>query len=471
MPEVTFSPFEQLFDRGLTKALVNIFVRLDPCDYDACVQVCHSWRAFIAKHLVCHPKRKWDLIHRKLPYEWLHTPPVCYQSAIAKTLAPPLRIYMDRKEILLTTIDSILVWNRKSKVFRGEFGPQIRGANHVMIRGIGMDPQIIVTIHSHTSYLVVWDRVNYRMLQEVQCIGNEGIESQAQWIHVVDKGVLVWLLDGSIIIFAIQKDGHLRRRASMNGHIQGNCDAAVDGNYLLTASADSKVNLWNWSQAKLCWSNSRSQARYKKSRLSDTRAVVAGSYDEDGYLQIYDRLTGDLMHEMVLLESRGVQDIFATRDKIIALLSIRHKLLRSKVLVLDANTGDHVAEQTFVDVIAMNIVCQRVLVCLNNQAGDFRSRISIFDTDLASGMFNVERVVYQYAHSYWKLPIRIDDSSIVHTSEEKSDLFIRDFDTFFTQFDSRSLTQVERRRINDSSFCFRLRQILFKKLCSKCTIM
>jgi hypothetical protein len=59
------------------------------------------------------------------------------------------------------------------------------------------------------------------------------------------------------------------------------------GDELLTASCDSKVNLWDVSKGKLKWSNQRrSEARYKKAKLSATRAVVAGSFEQDGYLQV-----------------------------------------------------------------------------------------------------------------------------------------------------------------------------------------
>ena len=81
---------------------------------------------------------------------------------------------------------------------------------------------------------------------------------------------------------------------------------------MLTASADSKVNLWDIDKGKLKWSNSRSEARYRKAKLSKTKAVVGGSYDQDGYLQIYDRKTGDVLHEMVSMEGKGVKDIKVT---------------------------------------------------------------------------------------------------------------------------------------------------------------
>ena len=161
-----------------------------------------------------------------------------------------------------------------------------------------------------------------------------------------------------------------------------------------------------------------------------------------------------------------------TDDKVIALISIRHKLLTSKIVVMDASNGDMITEQTFVDVLDLSLVSERLLVVLNNQVGDFRTRISVYDLETANNnVFGTNRVVYQYGHSYWKLPIKVDDSSIIHTSEEKCELFVRDFDSFFTQFDKRDLSYIDRRRMNQSSFCFRLRRILLRKLCNKCNVM
>jgi len=79
----------------------------------------------------------------------------------------------------------------------------------------------------------------------------------------------------------------------------GNHRAALDGANLLTASGDSKVNLWDISTGRLMWSNSRSEARFKASALNADRAIVVGSYDEEGYLQLYERATGDVIHEQV----------------------------------------------------------------------------------------------------------------------------------------------------------------------------
>ena len=31
-------------------------------------------------------------------------------------------------------------------------------------------------------------------------------------------------------------------------------------------------------------------------------------------------------------------------------------------------------------------------------------------------MFESERVAFQYEHNYWKLPVAMDDTSVIHTS-------------------------------------------------------
>ena len=258
----------------------------------------------------------------------------------------------------------------------------------------------------------------------------------------------------------------------------GNHDADVFGTDLLTASSDSKVNLWNLSNrgGRLRWSNSLSEARFKTAKLSADRAVVAGSYDQDGYLQIFDRLSGDLLHEMLTLEGSGIGQVVVTTNRIVALLSIRHKLLTSKVIVMNSRNGDVLTEKTFVDVMAANVVRDRALVLLNNQTGDFRTKISVFDlqTNDVFGAEN-ERIVFQYQHNYWKLPIHLDETSLIHTSEEKSDLYVRDFDGFFRQFDKRcasfALAENDRGPFPMSRLCRRVRQLLIKRICSKCVVM
>ena len=46
---------------------------------------------------------------------------------------------------------------------------------------------------------------------------------------------------------------------------------------------------------------------------------------------------------------------------------------------MNSSNGDVITEQTFVDVLAINVVHDRALVLLNNQVGDFRTRISVYD--------------------------------------------------------------------------------------------
>ena len=59
--------------------------------------------------------------------------------------------------------------------------------------------------------------------------------------------------------------------------------------------------------------------------MSEERVVVGGSYDQDGYLQIYDRSSGgDVVHEMLTLEGSVITNVqIAGRHRIVALLAIR----------------------------------------------------------------------------------------------------------------------------------------------------
>ena len=47
----------------------------------------------------------------QMTYEWLHGKPRVSKMKIANNLAPPLKIYADKSDIVLTTIDSILGLN------------------------------------------------------------------------------------------------------------------------------------------------------------------------------------------------------------------------------------------------------------------------------------------------------------------------------------------------------------------------
>ena len=154
--DVKFSPFEQLFDLGLESVLLNIFKRLEPPDYDSCVLVCRDWRAFIGRNLICGDDKKTrDMVYaKKMTHEWLHGKPKVSKMKIANNLAPPLKIYADRSDIILTTIDSILVWNRRTGCYRGEFGPEIKGSNHVMIRAMAFNEHIAVSAHKVAYYLL-----------------------------------------------------------------------------------------------------------------------------------------------------------------------------------------------------------------------------------------------------------------------------------------------------------------------------
>ncbi len=182
--------------------------------------------------------------------------------------------------------------------------------------------------------MLVWNRSDYSIIQELPCIGIDGSENKAMWAKATQAGALAWQEDGSLVCYSMQSNGILRRRKVLNGHIQGCPDgASIEGTNLLTASPDSKVNLWDYESGKLLWSNSRSDARYRRSALSSARAVVAGSYDQEGYLQVYYRLSGEALSEMLTMEGGGFQGVEAGEKRIVALLSIKHKLLTCKVIV------------------------------------------------------------------------------------------------------------------------------------------
>ena len=39
-------------------------------------------------------------------------------------------------------------------------------------------------------------------------------------------------------------------------------------------------------------------------------------------------------------------------------------------------------------------------------------------------MFESERVAFQYEHNYWKLPVAMDDTSVIHTSGTSLDILL-----------------------------------------------
>ena len=43
----------------------------------------------------------------------------------------------------------------------------ILGSNHVMIKSISFNSQIAVSIHKHTTILLVWSRKNFKVIQEI----------------------------------------------------------------------------------------------------------------------------------------------------------------------------------------------------------------------------------------------------------------------------------------------------------------
>jgi len=150
MGEVTFCHFDRLFDDpSLRHILVQIFTLVSPRDLDNCVRVCTAWRVFVGRHVVGARDVGERLRERKMPEEWLNKvttfalyssleyqsqlmrqnppPPIVSRVPIMKMLAPPLKIYSDERDAIMTTVDSMLVWDRRTKEFRGEIGPEIQG--------------------------------------------------------------------------------------------------------------------------------------------------------------------------------------------------------------------------------------------------------------------------------------------------------------------------------------------------------
>ena len=68
----------------------------------------------------------------------------------------------------------------------------------------------MLTFPQHTNILVVWSKRNFKVLQEINLAGVEGTESGAAAIRVLDSAAIVWLEDGSIIVYDIIKDTQLR---------------------------------------------------------------------------------------------------------------------------------------------------------------------------------------------------------------------------------------------------------------------
>ena len=96
--------------------------------------------------------------------------------------------------------------------------------------------------------------------------------------------------------------------------------------------------------------------------MSEERVVVAGSYDQDGYLQIYDRSSGgDVVHEMITLEGSVITNVqIAGRHRIVALLAIRSgiKYPVNKSLNLTSDDSKFQAQTSDMQVVGAEL-CQR----------------------------------------------------------------------------------------------------------------
>lgn len=90
-----------------------------------------------------------------------------------------------------------------------------------------LSSHFMVTAHNHTTLLLVWNRGNFKVIQEVPCMGIEGSEVHPLFVKVLDRSVVAWLEDGSIVVFAMARDGTLKRQRTLNGHIQGTSQNAL----------------------------------------------------------------------------------------------------------------------------------------------------------------------------------------------------------------------------------------------------
>ncbi len=74
-----------------------------------------------------------------------------------------------------------------------------------------------------------------------------------------------------------------------------------------------------------------------------------------------------MLHDLLTLEGSGMTELAVSDDFIVAALSVRHRLLTARLMVLSAASGDVIAERNFVDVLAVNLVHDGALVVVNNQ--------------------------------------------------------------------------------------------------------
>ena len=70
-------------------------------------------------------------------------------------------MYADDREVVMSTVDSILVWGRKSKAFKGEFGPDIKG----------IPTKLYTYVVLHYRMLVDTDGCNQKRIVLLNCHG------------------------------------------------------------------------------------------------------------------------------------------------------------------------------------------------------------------------------------------------------------------------------------------------------------
>ena len=62
------------------------------------------------------------------------------------------------------------MWNRRTGCYRGEFGPEIKGSNHVMIRAMAFNEHIAVSAHKVGSRGAVVSVTDYIFGNGQKCL-------------------------------------------------------------------------------------------------------------------------------------------------------------------------------------------------------------------------------------------------------------------------------------------------------------
>lgn len=155
-----------------------------------------------------------------------------------------------------------------------------------MVKMLSFNSRIAVTIHKHNNLILVWDRANFKVAQEnldqrrswytllesliilqiIQEIHCFGIENQDEvsplFVRATETFVVAWMEDGAIVVFSIFKDGTLRRKKVLNGHIQGK----FDGGSCIKATFQTSISSLLQATWTPHWTGTPSSARLQTAR-------------------------------------------------------------------------------------------------------------------------------------------------------------------------------------------------------------